>query len=221
MKSHSFLSAALALFTIAGAQAGTRTTYTATDKGVAPTQPPAPMVEGPSYSNVELLYAYTDFDTNNGDGHANGGQLNIEYSPMKHFYVTAGAEYYSQDNIDLWTVHGGIGAYWEITPNIHIAADGGILWTDVEYDNVASGDDSDSDTGWYVRPHLRGKWGRFEAKLGALYRDLGDFNAAGEDGRWAGFAQVYYGLTPTLDLTAGVLVDEDFTQVSGGIRWRF
>lgn len=205
-------------------QAGS--SYVATGKGVA--QPPPPPVDpcaGPiSYSNIELLYAYTSFDNNLGsNNHTNGAQLNIEYSPFKSFYLTAGGEWFNESGADLWILHGGIGGYLPLTDNIHLAADGGILWTDAEFDNNAvAGNDSHSDTGWYIRPHLRGKWGCFEAHAGALYRDMGDFNTGGSNnGRWAGFAQLYYHLTPSLDLTAGVLADNDLTQVTGGIRWRF
>lgn len=224
--SHALLSGALALFTVftaSQAPAGT-TTYTTTDKAPVPAQPPMEPCAGPiSYSNIELLYAYTDFDSGLGsDDHTNGAQLNIEWSPFQNFYLAVGGEWFSEEDADLWVLHGGIGGYFPLTDHIHIAADGGILWTDIEFDDdVFGGDNSDSDTGWYVRPHLRGKWGCFEAQAGALYRDMGDFNADGEDGRWAGFAKLYYHLTTSLDLTAGVLVDEDFTQVTGGVRWRF
>jgi len=176
-----------------------------------------------SYSNIELLYAYTDFDNSFGSNHhTNGAQLNIEFSPFKYFYLTAGAEWFSESDADLWILHGGIGAYFPLTDHIHLAVDGGILWTDIEFDNNnVVGDDSESDTGWYIRPHLRAKWGCFEAHVGAQYRDLGDFNSGGGDGNWGGFAQLYYHLTTALDLTAGVLIEEDITQVNGGIRWRF
>ncbi|HEX2751010.1 MAG TPA: hypothetical protein VHM91_23585 [Verrucomicrobiales bacterium] len=216
---------ALALSLFSGVSLTQAGTYVSNEKNVVQTQPAPvePCAGDISYNNIELLYAYTDFDDNGGgSGHSNGGKLNIEYSPFKNFYLTAGGEYYHLNNADLWIVNGGIGGYLPLTQHIHLAVDAGILWTDIEYDDdVFIGDNSDSDTGWYVRPHLRGKWGCFEAHAGALYRDMGDFNAAGEDGRWAGFAQLYYHLTPSLDLTAGVLCDEDLTQVNGGIRWRF
>jgi hypothetical protein len=54
-----------------------------------------------------------------------------------------------------------------------------------------------------------------------MYRDLGDFNDDGDDGRWAGFGKLYYHLNNSWDITAGVLFEEDITQWSAGVRWRF
>jgi hypothetical protein len=220
---HAILTGAFALSLAATAFGGT--TYVSTDKNVAPTQPPPlePCAGPISYNNIELMYAYTEFDNDFGsDDSMHGAKLNIEFSPFKNFYLTAGGEWFSASDADLWTVNAGIGAYFPMTEHIHLAADGGILWTGIEFDDdVFLADDSEDDTGWYVRPHLRAKWGCFEAKAGALYRDMGDFNPDGEDGRWAGFAQLYYHITTSIDLTAGVVVDEDLTQVNGGIRWRF
>jgi hypothetical protein len=219
---HVLLPGALALVLAGPVQAGT---YTSSAKGVAPTQPaPVEPCAGPiSYSNIELLYAYTDWDDNFGSNdHTNGAQLNIEFSPFQSFYLTAGAEWFSESDADLWILHAGIGGYFPLSEHIHLAVDGGALWTDIEFDDdVFAGDNSESDWGWYVRPHLRAKWGCFEAHAGALYRDMGDFNRGGGDGQWAGFAQLYYHITTSLDITAGVLCDEDFTQVTGGLRWRF
>jgi len=219
---HALLPGAFALFLSGTAYGGT--TYVSSGKNPPPPPPPVEPCAGPiSYSNIELLYAYTDFDNNGGgNSHTNGAQLNIEFSPFNHFYLTAGAEWFSESDADLWVLHAGIGGYIPLTDHLHLAADGGVLWTDVEFDNnVVAGDDSESDWGWYIRPHLRGKWGCFEAHAGAIYRDMGDFNTNGGHGRWGGFAQLYYHLTTSLDLTAGVLADEDTTQVNGGLRWRF
>jgi len=218
---HALLPGALALVMASPTQAGT---YTSAGKGVTPTQPaPVEPCAGPiSYSNIELLYAYTDWDNFGGNDHTNGAQLNIEFSPFQSFYLTAGAEWFSESDADLWILHAGIGGYVPLGEHFHLAVDGGALWTDLEFDNdVVVGDDNASDWGWYVRPHLRAKWGCFEAHAGALYRDMGDFNGGGGDGQWAGFAQLYYHITTSLDITAGVLCDEDFTQVTGGLRLRF
>ncbi|HEX2749680.1 MAG TPA: hypothetical protein VHM91_16840 [Verrucomicrobiales bacterium] len=181
-------------------------------KGPAPT--PIDPCAGPiSYNNIELLYAYTDFD-DSGLDNGNGGKLNIEYSPANNFYITVGAEYLDADYGNAWLLNGGIGGYIPLTSNIHLAADAGILWSQVELDNVV-GDDSDSDTGWYVRPHLRGKWGCLTAHLGAEYTDV--FN----DERWSGFLNLYYQLNPSWDLTAGVRVNEDATTITAGVRYRY
>jgi hypothetical protein len=209
--------------------------------------PPSPMdpCAGPiNYNSIELLYARTDFDGGNIDD-GNGGVLRAEYAPWSNFFLTLGADYMNTDydvdyvipgalaprgalgngaysaDVDQWTLYGGIGAHFPITPHIDIAGDAGILWvhTSVDYDLPAgvAGDDSssDSDTGWYARPHFRGKWGCFTAHLGAEYRDVADVN------EWAGFAAVYYQIAPKWDLTLGYRHGEDTDTMSGGVRFRF
>ena len=218
------LTGAFSLLSLLPATAGTYTTTT--DKNVVQTQPqpPAEPCAGPiSYSNVELLYTYTDFDVNFGDDNANGGRIAMEWALNDRFYLAVGADYMAGDDVDLWIINGGVGAAIPLTENIHAVIEGGALWVDLEYDDAftGTGSDSESDWGWYAKPHLRGKWGCFEAQLGAVYRDLGDFNPGDSDGRWAGFGKLFYHLNQNWDVTAGVLFDEDMTQWSGGLRWRF
>jgi hypothetical protein len=213
------------------------------DKSPAPA--PMDPCAGPiSYNNIELLYARTDFDGGNIDD-GNGGILRGEYGLGPNFYLTLGAEYRNTDydvdyvipgalaprgaiggatysaDLDQWELHGGIGAHYSITPHIDIAGDAGVLWvhSSVDYDlpaGVAGDDsDSDSDTGWYARPHFRMKWGCLTAHIGAEYRDVYD-----ED-EWAGFASVYYQIAPKWDLTVGYRHGEDTDSFTGGVRWRF
>jgi hypothetical protein len=184
----------------------------------APPPPPADPCAGPiSYNNIELLYAYTDFDFDDGGGgsEGHGFQVNLEYSPAQNFYLTAGIEYTDLDEGQLWLGHLGIGGYVALTPNIHLAADGGALWSDFSFDDDLDFDDDGDDWGWYVRPHLRGKWGCLTVHIGAEYQDVRD------NDEWAGFAKLYYQLNPSWDLTAGVRVAEDVTQVTAGVRWRY
>ncbi len=218
MKSTTTILAALALG-VASATAGVHTAPV--DKN------PVPPVTDPcatplSYNNIELLYAHTDFDGGGDDG--NGFKLDIEYSPMNNLFLTAGAQYSDADGDSLWLLNAGVGGYIPLTSNIHLAADGGFLWSRYEYDYTvvggASGSDSETDSGWYIRPQIRAKWGCLEARIGAIYRDLG--NNSAYDGEWALFAKLYYQLTPAWDVTVGIEHDDDFyTQVSGGIRYRF
>ncbi|HWB07381.1 MAG TPA: hypothetical protein VG796_30425 [Verrucomicrobiales bacterium] len=184
-----------------------------TGKGTVP--PPMDPCAGPiSYNNIEILYAYTDFDGNSDEGH--GAQINIEYSPTSNFYLTLGGEWTNVDEGDLWTVHGGIGGYVPLTPNIHLAADGGALWSKFDFDDdFGLSDDDEDEWGWYVRPHLRAKWGCLTIHAGAEYRDVEDFE------EWSGFAALYYQINPAWDLTAGVRFGEDVTTVTAGVRWRY
>jgi hypothetical protein len=179
-------------------------------KGPAPAPPMDPCAGPISYNNIELLYAYTDFD--GGGDNGNGGKLNIEYSPAPNFYITAGAEYVDTDFGNAWLLNGGIGGYIPLTQNVHLAADAGILWSDVDYDGIGG---SDSDTGWYVRPHLRAKFGCLTAHVGAEYSDV--FN----DERWSGFVNLYYQINPSWDLTAGVRFNDDATTITAGARFRY
>jgi hypothetical protein len=238
MKSTTTILAALAM-SVAAAAAGVAPIHM--DKNPAP--PPADPCAGPiSYNNIELLYARTDID--HGYDTSDGGLVRIQYAPAANLYLTFGAEFlstgydarsivtpgkaaprgavngYSAD-IDEWLLNVGIGGHIALTPNIDLAGDVGLVWahTSVDYDTpagaVGGGSDSDSDTGWYVSPQLRGKWGCFTAHLGAEYRDVSDTS------EWSYFARVYYQIAPAWDLTLGYRHGDDSDTFSGGVRWRY
>lgn len=203
------------------------------------TMPPPPSIDpcaGPiSYSNIELLYASTDWGF--GDN-TDGGILRVEYSPLDHFYIAASLEYSDLDSDfveDIWDVSIGVGGYIPLTENIHFAAEVGYVnrrYDDLN-DNGTVGDGlddfwhSESDSGWYARPHFRGKWGCFEAHVGALYRNLDVDDDVDNDffdgGDWAYFAKLYYQLNTNWDVTAGYLggADSDADQWTLGARYRF
>lgn len=184
---------------------------------VAPGPPPPPMSDpcagGLSYSSLEVLYANTDGDFTGND--ADGVRVNFEYSVASNFFVRFTAGYDEADNWDLFTVTGGVGGYIALTENIHAVADGGIVYMDWDYagNNLADGDD----TGWYVRPHLRAKWGCFEAQLGATYVDIDDTE------EWNWFLKIYYQVAQGWDVTAGYTEgeDTDLETWTIGVRKRF
>ena len=216
------LTGAFALLTLYPAAAGT--SYVSSDKTVTPTQPapPEPCAGPISYTNLELLYTYTDFDI--GGDHANGGRLALEWALAERWYLALGVSFLDGDNVDLWVVNGGVGVSIPFTQNIHGVLEGGALWSDADFDDdviIDDLDDNSGEWGWYVKPHIRGKWGCFEAHVGALYREMDDISFNDSDGRWAGFGKLYYHLNESWDITAGVLFEEDTTEWSGGIRWRF
>ena len=188
---------------------------------------PAPAVmadpcAGPiSYNNLELLYANTDLDY--GDS-ADGFALRGEYSPMKNLYITASVGYDDWDLGNQWNLSLGIGAYMPLTDNIHLAADAGVLYSDWEMDYYIPSSQSgpgrwssysDSDTGWYVRPHLRAKFGCLTLHAGAQYSDIND----SED--WAWFVNAYYQLNANWDLTAGYNDGDDAQIITAGVRYRY
>ena len=216
----------LAAFAMSVAAASAGIAPAPTGKGMPP-PPPPPMdpCAGPiSYNNIELLYANTDWGSGGGDS-SDGGILRIEYSPMQNFYLAAGAEYMDVDFADLWFFNIGLGGHFPLTDWLDIAGDAGWLYVRAEYDGIDSsvGDDSDSESGWYARPHLRAKWGCFTAKAGALYRDLDNDSSSNDDsGDWSYFIQLYYQLNSSWDITAGYMDgDDDFEQWMAGVRWRY
>jgi hypothetical protein len=209
---------------------------------IAGPPPPAPVDKGPvpgpapmdpcatpiSYNNIEALYASTDWG--GFEDSADGGILRAEYSPWQNIYIAGGVEYSDVEFGDLWIFNIGLGGYFPLTPNIHIAADGGYVYADFELDDDEfGGDDSDSEDGWYVRPHIRAKWRCLTAHAGALYRDLNDDDDGssengddGDSGDWAWFVQLYYQIHPNWDITAAYMDgDEDFDQWSAGVRFKF
>lgn len=192
---------------------------------------------GISYNTVELLYANTDSDLgsnfNNlgGDGDADGVRLNFEYSPVSNFYVRLGTGYDEADYWDSWHISAGIGGYVALTDNIHLAADGGILWAEWDGDVYNLGNPSvnppilpywesisDDDTGWYVRPHVRAKWGCLEVHAGVAYTDM--FH----DEDWAFFAKAYFQVWNGWDIAVGYNEGEmnaDAETWTIGARWKY
>lgn len=203
--------------------------------------PPPPMPPGPppplpndrcaggiSYNNVELLYAHTDADTGFGGDDADGVRLNFEYSPASNFYVRLTTGYDEADYWDSWHVTAAVGGYIALSDNIHLAADGGIIWAEYDEDffvpdpiNPLVGtwnSFSDDDTGWFVRPHVRAKWGCLEVHAGVQYTDIWD------DEDWAFFASAYYQIWQNWDIKVGYHegdMSADAETWTVGARYRF
>ena len=192
-------------------------------KGAA-APPPVNLCAGPiSYNNVEILYANTDFDGSGDSG--DGAILRLEHSLFENFYLTASAQYSDFDSGNTWMLSAGFGGYMPLTENIHLAADAGILYADWEYDYYLPGTtqgssatrytDSDNDTGWYVRPHLRAKWGCLTVHAGAQYSDIS------ESEEWSYFINAYYQIAQAWDITAGWSDGDDTETITAGVRWRY
>ncbi len=206
--------------------------------------PPPPAIDrcaGPiSYSNVELSYLNTDVDGNGGS--LDGATLRFEYALAPNFYLTAGGDYSTGDGpdygpaaygnlfdgTDLWTVRLGVGGSWALSENIHLVGEVGAMYFDASTEYTyrpmvtpagsaiidTHGSIGDSDWGWYVRPHLRAKFGCLELHAGAEYQDAYENN-------WAFFGNVYYQVAPSWDVTAGYREGDDTTQWSAGVRYRY
>lgn len=186
--------------------------------------PPPPLMDpcaGPiSYSNIELLYVNTDFDGYGGD--LDGGSLRFEYAVASNFYIAAGGNYSSGGDTDVWSLSLGVGGSIPLTENIHLVGEVGGAYVEAEserYVTVTEGQGfydsyNEDEWGWYVRPHLRAKFGCFEIHAGAEYQDI-------FEEEWAFYAKVYYQVAPGWDLTAGAREGEDSTQWSAGVRYRY
>jgi outer membrane cobalamin receptor len=191
--------------------------------GKNPPPPPPDPCAGPiSYNNIELLYANTDLGGYYDDD-SDGVVLRAEYSPANNIYLTASGGYHDWDSGNMWQLSAGIGAYVPLTDNIHLAADGGVCYVDWEQDYYRSSKGSstsyytvsDSDTGWYVRPHLRAKFGCLTVHAGATYKDVGD-----EDD-WSWFVSAYYQIMQNWDLTVGYSDGDQSETITGGVRMRY
>lgn len=237
MKSTTIL-AALAMSAVS-ALAGTTPAPAPSGKNIAPPPPSDPCAGPISYNNIEALYLYTDLD--GGDSY-DGIGARIEYSPMQNLYLAAGGSWNDSDWMEDSTLSLGIGGYLPLTENIHAVVEGGAIWVNRDYDGYGiiseRYDLDDDDFGWYVRPHLRARWGCLEVHAGAQYVDVGGSDGvrvlndntsfvsyttygAWEIEEWSGFVNLYYQLAPGWDVTAGVTFAEDRNTISGGVRYRF
>jgi hypothetical protein len=247
MKKTSTILALLAL-SVASATAGVEAAPAPSGKGTATPPPVIDPCAGPiSYNNVELLYANTEFGGYYDGDSEDGLQVRVEFSPWKNIYFTGGFSWSDTDAGDAWSLSGGIGGYLPLTDNIHLAADIGLNYVESDYSygpevNPTGGasmydyySGSESDTGWYVRPHVRAKWGCFELHTGFLYVDTdtgggyigenddNDLYYGGSSDDWGWFIQGYYQVAQGWDLTAGyITMDETEADTwNVGVRYKF
>ena len=194
-----------------------------------------PCPGGISYSNIELLYQYTDPD--GGGDNGDGVNLRLSYALNQNLYLVADAAYNDFGGTDQTNLALGIGGHMSLTQNIDIAADAGVVWVDGDVSATESrlGIDGD-DFGWYVRPHFRAKFGCLEAHLGARYVEVsGDSVRVGSDNNfnvvpgtygweieeWSYFLDLYYHVNTNWDIAAGVSVSDDYNAFRAGVRYRF
>lgn len=171
---------------------------------------------GPSYNEIIGEWIHPDWGSAMIDG--DGVALSLSYSPAEHFYLAASGNRANMNSVadvslnpvfDISQYTVGIGGYFAlISEKLHIAADVGGVWQDIE--------GFGNDNGLYLSPHLR--WSPqqvVEVRVGALFSDL-DVN---ED--WAFYGRVFFEIFEAVDFTASYTGNDDYDTVSAGLRIRF
>jgi len=179
----------------------------------APAPAPAP-VSLLNYNTIEIGWVHSEWDTSLLDS-SDGASASISYSPVQHFYLTAGGAWESVDvaeeSADLWRANAGLGGYVSIGGNVDFVAEAGAVF--YGFDNARSG--SEDDASAYARPHFRGRWGGFEAQVGAVWSNLDITN------EWAGFARFYVAVMENVDLSAGISAGSEEYTINAGVRFRY
>ncbi|MCA1963325.1 MAG: hypothetical protein LDL31_05210 [Prosthecobacter sp.] len=191
---------------------------------ISPTVEPSEI----SYSNLSLswLRQWAEVDGAPIDADSNGVALGLEFSPVKHLYLSLGG---SWSNIefsgpggtldgDYWTFHGGVGGWIPLADNIHFVTEVGGHYGQLDID----GGLRQNSWGVYVTPHIRAKFGALETHLGAIYNSN---DTALAD--WSAFVRVLYEVCSGCDLfvtgTCG-FQSQDFDSAFGlnvGLRVKF
>ncbi|MBP7949851.1 MAG: hypothetical protein KA004_09370 [Verrucomicrobiales bacterium] len=179
--------------------------------------PPPPPASGSllNYNGLELGWLHTEWDSSFLDS-SDGAYGSLTWSPFEHLYLTAGGAWESVDtswdSSDLWLANVGVGGYLSLTSNIDFVTEAGVLFYGV--DNSPLGDDNDANI--YVRPHFRGRWGRFETHLGATWSNIDDIT-----NEWSGFARFYFEVWENLDVVGGISAGTEEYTINAGIRLRY
>jgi hypothetical protein len=186
----------------------------------APTTSNAPVAPAPaaasalSYNNLEIGWLHSEWDFVNLNS-SDGAYASLSYSPLDHFYLTAGGGWESVDlrdeSTDLWIANGGVGAYLPVGGGFDLVGEGGVSF--YGFSNSPLGDDNDASA--YFRPHVRGRWGNFEVQAGASWTNLDISN------EWAGFGRFYLGIMDNVDLSAGISAGKDEYTLNVGLRFRY
>jgi hypothetical protein len=160
---------------------------------------------GPTYNEFIAEWIRPDF---NVGGSGDGVGLSATYSPMEHLYFSGTAMWAEVNNVDMNQYSIGVGGYYALIPDkLHIAADVGAIWQDVDGFN--------DDTSIYINPHFR--WTpheKFEVRVGGTYTDFDN-----ED--WSWYGRVIFNMWENMDLTASYTDFDNYDIVSAGVRFRF
>ena len=171
-------------------------------KAVAVTPPPAPGCSTDiSYTNIGLDWGRTFVD---GGSDLDSVNFDVHYLIVDKLFVHGTASWTDVDVGD-FNYTAGLGYALPLVKNLDLVAEAGGFWA-----NEGDGD------GWYVFPHLRGKWGCFELHAGAklLCPDAGD-------NVWEAHVNAYYEVATNLDLHVGGIFAEDADTLQVGVRYKF
>jgi len=164
---------------------------------------PAPAVACPgdiSYSNVGLDWGHTWTD---GDA-IDGVNFDLSYAIVDKLYFH-GTTSWSNTDFAEWGFTAGLGYGLSLVKNIDFVAEAGGFWA-----NEGGGD------GWYVFPHLRGKWGCFELHAGAKLLCPNH-----DDNQWEAHVNAYYEVARNVDLHVGGIFADDADTLQVGVRYKF
>jgi hypothetical protein len=211
--------ALLVLAVVTAAKAGTPA-----PAAISPTVAPSDI----SYNNVSLSWLHQWAQLSPLDIDSNGIALGLEYSPANNFYVAANGAWSDMNfsipglhgSANYWTLNSGIGGYIPLTGNIHFVTEVGASYAELTSNSVVI-----PHNGWgvYVTPHLRAKFGAFEAHAGVTYNSN---DSALAD--WSGFLRLLYEVCPSADIfatgTIGLSDSNGLDDVFGlnlGVRYKF
>jgi hypothetical protein len=186
-------------------------------KGVMP-PPPAPSCACEiAYNYVQLFYGHGEYDLDNVNANSDGLNAQVSYSPVEHFFLTAGGGYDWVEtdafgNYNDLTLHAGVGGWVPLAPCLHLGVEVGVSY------NGTDGGDSDFGDGefdYYAKPHLRACFGPMEAKVGV------EFTSADVEQQWMVQTEVIAKVLGPADLAVGIDFNSDVQFYNAGIRLRF
>jgi hypothetical protein len=158
---------------------------------------PPPAVQCPggiAYNTAEADWVHI---WNDEGPDADGANVELSWSPINHVYITGTASVVDSN----WGYTVGAGFFQPIAENVDLVVEAGELF------------DEDEDA-FYVRPHLRAKFGCLELHAGAkLY--------CYDDQQWLGFAAAYYEVASNVDLGVTGYFGQDANSISVGVRYKF
>ena len=198
------------------AQAGPSSPVMSSGKGkqVMP-PPPAGCPCNIAYNYVQAFYGHGEF-SNSEVSSSDGVNFQASYSPVEHFFLTAGGGWdhvnASFGDFNDYTLHAGAGAWIPLAPCIHLGVEAGAA-----YDATTGGVENfgDGDFSFYGKPHVRFCSGVVEGKVGV------QFTTADVDTVWMIQTELILKVLGPADLAVGFDWNDDVQYYNAGIRFRF
>ena len=163
---------------------------------------PAPTCEGGiSYDNLSVDWSHSWLD--GGADDLNGVDVNLHKTIVDKLFFHGSAAWTDSTGDD-WGFTAGLGYALPLMKNIDLVAEAGGFWSD------------GSDSGYYIFPHLRGKWGCFELHAGAKFADPSD-----GDNFWEAHVNAFYQIAQNTDVHVGGIFSEFGDTLLVGLRYKF